>query len=339
MFLADYDFADNIVRFEPMYKKTSNSPFRVNCRCPICGDSAVSDTKARFWIIELQEMDCLWVKCFNCDYSRPFTEFVKDHHPELWPSLLMERRKEQNVFYKPVEKFEPKHAPKKIIEKLNFSERLDKLPESHPIISYVKARKIPKDKWSRLWFTTDWQGLCNSVVPGTYETPKQEYRLVIPIFNKDGEIESFQGRALKKSNAKYVTIKASESSTKIYGQDTVDPNKTVFMFEGPIDSLFIPNSCAITGGTLSLDFVPFPHSRVWVLDNEPRHPDTSKRLEKLIEAGEKVVMWDKLKFTSKDVNDMIVKEGATAEEIEQYMKDNICSGLEAKLRHAKYCKG
>lgn len=336
---VDQEYAENLIKFEPKFRKVSSSPFKLNCRCPICGDSATDPNKARFWISDIGT-DGLWVKCFNggC-YSNTFDNFVKTYHADIWPKLLLDRRKNSifdKTFVKPSKPSQVKEH--KIIEKLNFSQRLDTLKSDHPIFKYIKARQIPEDKYNRLWYTSKWQDLCNSVNPGTYSAPKPEHRLVIPIFNKLGEIESFQGRALKKSSQKYITIKACQDSTKIYGQDTVKPNKTVYFFEGPIDSLFIDNACAISGGNLSLSIVPFPSTRVWALDHEPRHPDTMKRLKSLIDHGERVVMWDKCPWVSKDVNKMITDEGATKDQIQEYMKNNICSGLEAELRLRNYAK-
>lgn len=337
---VDQEYAERVIQFEPHYRKVSQSPFKLNCRCMICGDSATDPMKHRFWISDLGDGK-LWVKCFNggC-YSNTFENFMKTYHPEMWPNLLMDRRKEKSFDTRFVKRDEPKiEKEKKIIEKLNFCQRLDTLPDNHPILKYTKSRAIPTDKLNRLWFTTDWQALCNSVNPDTYKKPRQEYRLVIPIFNKDGEIESFQGRALRKDAAqKYITIKACPDSTKIYGQDTVDPNKTVYFLEGPIDSLFIDNACAITGGNLALSVVPFPSTRVWALDHEPRHPDTVQRLKKLIDQGERVVMWDKSPWSSKDINEMILKDGATKEEIQEYMKNNIVQGLQAQLRYTNYIR-
>ncbi|ADG59965.1 DNA primase [Acinetobacter phage Acj9] len=230
-------------------------------------------------------------------------------------------------------------ASLKVIEKLDYSERLDTLPADHPIIKYVESRKIPKDKWNRLWFTTKWQELANSIKPGTFETPKPEPRLVIPIYNREGKIESLQGRALRRSNVKYMTLKASDNASKIYGQDTVNEKLDfVFVMEGPIDSLFLTNAIAITGGSLNLDMVPWPEKRIWVMDNEPRHKDTIARMQRLIDEGETVCFWDAAPWQSKDVNDMVAKEGADPKDVQQYILDNSVSGLMARMRMVKYCK-
>lgn len=335
----DNDYAIQFFSVLRNYKLVSTLPMKLNASCPICGDSQKDKFKARFWYYF--HKDVPYVHCFNCDYSSGFSKFLEDQDPELFREYQMEKFKERAVHkpqeYKVVETIQKPQI--KVVKDLGKSYRLDKLPENHPIIKYVESRKIPKDKWHRLWFTSEWQQLCNKIKPGTFENPVTEHRLVIPIRNRDGKIESFQGRALKAANAKYMTIKASDDATKIYGLDTVDESKDwVYIMEGPIDSLFVPNAIAITGGSLSLDVVPYKDKRVWVLDNEPRHPDVKKRVEKLINAGERVVMWDKSGWHKKDVNEMIQSNEATPEDILEYFENNIVSGNMALLRFSQWFK-
>ncbi len=336
---VDTEFAIRAISHLPKFRHvTTSSTFKLNCRCPICGDSQKDMNKARFWIFDAgQGLRC---HCFNCEYNKWLSQYLKDNEPDLYREYLLEKRKEQ-VFDKPktVEPSEKINAKLPVIEKLNFCERLDRLPKEHPIVKYVTARCIPSTSWKRLWFTNQWPSLVNSVNPGTYKNETNEPRLVIPIFNKKGEIESFQGRALRKNAPqKYITIKAHEHATKIYGLDTLDESKLVFVMEGPIDSLFIDNAIAITGGSLDLAQVPCNGNRAWIMDNEPRHPDTIKRMKRLVDAGERVVFWDKSPWKSKDINDMIMKEGATASEITCYINQNISQGLMAKLRLDKYAR-
>ncbi|CAL1777694.1 DNA primase subunit [Acinetobacter phage vB_AbaM_PhT2] len=336
----DNEYAIRVLSYERNYKLIHGMPIRINCSCPICGDSQKDRLKARFWYYHHQ--NTTFVHCFNCDYSSRFDRFLQEKDEEVYREYMMEKFKENGNTVersKPVEVSDKLTTTFNVIEKLNYSTRIDTLPENHPIVKYVSTRRIPKEKWHRLWFTDKWQELCNSVKPGTFENPKQEFRLVIPIFNKKGEIESFQGRALKASNIKYMTIKAHEHASKVYGQDTIDESKDfVFVMEGPIDSLFLENALAITGGSLNLDQVPYPEKRIWVLDNECRHPDTIKRMNKLIEAGERVCFWDQAPWQSKDVNDMVAKDGALPEQIQQYILENSESGLMAQIRMTQFSK-
>ena len=339
MSFVDDEFAMRFFSYQRNYKLVSRMPIKLNCSCPVCGDSAKDKFKARFWYYYYK--NGAMVHCFNCDFSSGFSRFLEEQDESMYREYLMEKRKE-NTFGTPEKKDETpvftKTLIKPIIPKLEFAQRIDLLDPTHPIINYVRGRCIPESKWNRLWFTARWQHLVNSVKPDTYPEPKNENRLVIPIFNTKGEIESFQGRALKQVPNKYITIKAHEEATKIYGLDTADESKPVLIVEGPIDSLFLDNAIAITGGQLSLDIVPFKENRIWVLDNEPRSIDGCKRIEKLINAGEKVALFDRLETNSKDINDMVKDENLDPREISEYLISNACKGLEAKLRFSKWKK-
>lgn len=334
---VEREFAEKVFSVLPKFKRVNGAEFKLKARCPICGDSAKDLNKARFWAYPCNEG--IKFHCFNCDVNMWLSQYLKDYDSTMYREYLMEKRK-ASVTEKPVAKAEVvfnSKMPK--IEKLEFCERLDKLPLEHPIVKYVKSRCIPEDKWSRLWFTMKWPALVNSINPGTYSNEKNEPRLVIPIFNKQKEIESLQGRALRKdAPQKYITIKAHDKATKIYGTDSIDERKDVFVMEGPIDSLFVDNAIAITGGTIDLNLVPYSDNRIWVMDNEPRHPDTIKRMTKLIEAGERIVFWDKAPWNSKDINDMVKDEGASAEQIMSYIRSNVEQGLMAKMRLSRYAK-
>ena len=338
----DNEYAIKYFAFQRNYKQVASMPLKLNCSCPICGDSAKDLFKARFWYFDYKGSKV--VHCYNCDYSALFSKFLEEQDEDLYNEYRMDKYKESSPFKSrpsvAVNISEKINAKMPTIEKLEFSTRLDKLNDNHPIIKYVSSRKIPKDKWNRLWFTDKWQDLCNTIKSDMYPEPKPEYRLVIPIFNKNGEIESMQGRALKNgAKNKYLTIKAHDNSSKIYGIDTIDESKDYVLFlEGPIDSLFLDNAMAITGGSLGLDVVPYADKRIWVLDSECRHPDTISRMRKLIDAGERVCFWDSSPWKSKDINDMIVKENANPNDILNYILENSERGMMAQLRMKKFTK-
>lgn len=325
------EYAERAMQHLLMYKK-SIGKFSLVARCPICGDSRSNPHAARFKAYEYK--NTIRVGCFRCSYNVTITSYMKEHRPDLYREFITEAYKPDFVSKKEPEVYKTKAVIKHIEqEDLLECTRLDKLPEDHPIIRYISNRMIPKDRYNRLFFTTNWPVVANSVKSGSYPIGcRPEARLVIPIYNKEGQIESIQGRSLNpKANSKYITIKKSEESSKIYGVDLIDPKKPVFVMEGPIDTLFIDNSIAITGGQLSVDEIPF-NNPIFILDNEPFHEHTTKRYKYYIDQGCSVVLWDKSPWTESDVNDIIVKEGASAEEIMTYFKNNIVSGLMAELR-------
>jgi hypothetical protein len=125
-----------------------------------------------------------------------------------------------------------------------------------------------------------------------------------------------------------------EELPKIFGLDTVNKKERVYCFEGPIDSLFIPNAIAMVGADVSLDssFTDV----VYAFDNEPRNKEIVNRMYKLIDAGYNVVIWDD-SFIGKDINDMVLN-GADVEHIKIILDKRAFSGLEAYVEMMKWKK-
>jgi hypothetical protein len=117
-----------------------------------------------------------------------------------------------------------------------------------------------------------------------------------------------------------------ESAPKIYGLETIDKSKTVYITEGPFDSTFISNSIALCGADGNLDFLGIDDV-VWVYDNEPRNKEIHRRIEKCIDCGEKVIIWPTT-IQQKDINDMVM----AGHRVIDVIKSNTYSGLEAKVK-------
>lgn len=314
----------------------SLTPVKINFRCPLCGDSMKSKYLARAWFYEYEGK--LRYGCFNCNENMLIGEFLKRYHPERYREWLRDKRgATEEVDRREKDLFSIKTP---VVDELPFCERLDKLSDEHPAKRYMINRKIPSDKMYLFYFTMDWKKVANHVCPDTYKDDEREPRIIIPIYNKDGKIESIQGRALRECDGiRYLTVKTHEHANKVYGIERVeDDKKPVFYFEGPIDSVFIHNGCAIAGGQMDVNLAPFKERRVWVLDNENRQPDTMARYQRLIDAGEDVVLWDKAPWMSKDINDMVQKENANPVDIYNYLCDNIVSGLRAENRFSRWKK-
>ncbi|AAR90927.1 DNA primase [Aeromonas phage 65] len=332
------DFATRLsYRMEMCTDHARGVEVRYNFKCPLCGDGD-SGYKTRGWLYE--DDGHVRFGCFNCGRNFKLTNYLYDHEPEMYREFAKEKFSNKDDSWVSVEK--PKPKPVEIIKKnvIPYSTCIADLPENHPAVKWVANRKIPKHQYHLFFFTDEWKKLANNIKPETYlYDDKKEYRLVIPIYNKDGTYSSLQGRALDPNvdkSRRYLTIKADDKASKVYGMERADPNKTVWMLEGPIDSVFIPNACAIVGGVMALEDAPFPEKRVWVLDKEDRSYDTIKRIENLVHAGERVVIWDECPWQSKDINDMVKNDGARIEDIISYLKEHTYYGLRAELALSKW---
>jgi hypothetical protein len=127
-----------------------------------------------------------------------------------------------------------------------------------------------------------------------------------------------------------------ETQEKIYGLDRIDFSKRILVVEGPIDSLFLPNAVAVSGASFDTPTIrSLLTNATIVMDNEPRNKDIVKQLEKYIESGFSVCMFPN-SIEQKDINEMILHGGMTADEITEVINTNTHTGMEAKLRFSEW---
>jgi len=320
------------------FKKKNNI---FNCRCPFCGDSKKNRSKARGYIIENKGK--VFYKCHNCQVSTNLYKFIEFCNPEL-ASLyksekyistneqtratrvkLVDKQRDFTETSKPIF---IKYSPLKQLQKVS------QLRPDHPVKKYVEKRLIPPKFHHKLFYAPAFKTWVNSFIPQKFDLNQpDEPRLVIPLLDSYGNLIGIQGRNFSKNGLRYITIIVDESKPKVYGLDHTDISKTTYIFEGPIDSLFIPNSLAMSGadclqalGKLNIT----EENVVMCYDNEPRNKQIVERIEKMIEKGFKVLLWpNTIKY--KDVNDMVVA-GMKPADIKLIIDSNTFSGLEAKMQ-------
>jgi len=324
-------------------------PFNMKSRCKICGDSETNLNKKRFGIWQTPDNE-IHIHCFKCDFSSPMGLFLKEHHPDLYKQYIFELFKESGIkskkrISKPDNEIlnDSSINVKNIESKLTHYSSLTSLNKTHPIFRYINHRMIPEKCWSRIGFTRHWKELANEVAPNTFEKIFNDHpRLVIPSFDKRGILKTINGRAFTDDQLRYQIIKTDKMMDKIFGEESVNMNKLyINIVEGPIDSFFVDNSIALAGAMINLKTFSYPkNKRVFILDNESRHPDTIKRIQKYIDNGEKIVLWDKLPIqyaSCKDINDMVMN-GMSIDSLNTYIKNNMINGLQAQLRFNNWKK-
>lgn len=313
-----------------------------NYSCPVCGDSSKNKLKARGYIFRAK--GDLFCKCHNCGHSTNIGNLIKYVDPRLYDEYVLERYKAGAVKYnshKDVSKIIPQKETVNLLEDdiLSSLKRLDKLEVSHPAVQYVMKRKIPRTAWHLLYFAPKFKQFTNTVTPKFAEPIVGDHpRMIIPYFTPAGKCFAFQGRAYGEEDPKYYTIKVDETQEKIYGLDRVDYSKRIYVVEGPLDSLFLPNSIAVSGSSFDTPTVrKLLTNATIVMDNEPRNKDIVKQLEKYINLGYSVCMFPDT-MQQKDINDMILHGGMSVDEIMNVINTNTHSGMEAKLRFINWRK-
>jgi hypothetical protein len=219
--------------------------------------------------------------------------------------------------------------------------KVSQLSPDHRVKKFVDARKIPNPYHAKLFCCPNFKQYTNNLIPNKFDEEsieRDETRLLIPFFDKEKRLHAYQGRALGNSKVKYITIILDDSVPKVYGLDSVDFDKTTYVFEGPIDSMFVPNSIATAGGDLVSAIGTFndKQNMVIVYDNEPRSKDTIKKLDKAIMQGYSVCIWPE-NLEHKDINDMVLA-GLTSEFIQFIIKSNTYRDLAAKMALTKWSK-
>jgi hypothetical protein len=220
---------------------------------------------------------------------------------------------------------------------LDNLQRIDKLDLEHPAKQYVVNRKIPSDKWDLLYFASKFKTWSNSIKYQFTNTENDTPRLIIPFFNEDGKCFMYQGRAFGKEQPKYITIRLDEKEEKIFGVDRLDYSKRIYVVEGPIDSIFVPNSIAIGGAGFDTPFTQgIKTNATLIMDNEPRSKEICKFIEKLINEDYSVCLWPDT-VEEKDVNEMIMV-GKSIDQIMETINTNTFQGMEAKLKFTQWRK-
>lgn len=338
MLHIDLKYSNMLASRLDRFKVKSNLPYKANFRCPLCGDSEKSKIKCRAWIEDRGENQ-LRFKCYNCGVGHIFYNFLKETDPVMFQDYLMERTMEKNGLTKSpeqnLEQFRQAESPvfkaTKAGSPLLRIKKISTLKHDHPAKLYVESRLIPSESHYRLYYAPKFKKWVNSIIPGKLEDEENdEPRLILPFIDEHGDLFGFQGRSFD-PNAfiRYISIMFDGSYSKIFGMDQCKIDEKYYIFEGPIDSLFIKNSIAMAGSTVNFSAIQKPENAVFVFDNEPRKKETVEKMEKALDAGFKVCVWGP-KIIQKDVNDCVLS-GMSLERIKWEIDRRTFSGLEGKL--------
>lgn len=277
-----------------------------NCRCPSCGDSVKNKNKARGYFFK--KKNDFFFKCHNCGVGFNLYNFLEMMSPTLCKQYSVERYmngENGNSNYK-----KPSVTdlyPIKATENKTYSYvSIDSLPESHTCVQYLLSRGLNKDKWKYFKYAEDFN-LLGKEINKKYNLFKEE-RLILPILDRTSKIIGVQGRTLSttRNASKYLTLRVGDSVI-CYGLDKIKTNEEIMVVEGPIDSLFLPNSLACLGSTNFIDFEEKFNFKdvIHVVDNEPRNKAIVSVVRQLVKANKRVCIWPgEIKF--KDINEMVL---------------------------------
>ena len=306
------------------FKKVKDGLY--NFRCPYCGDSSKHKNKARGYFFVMKQR--MVFKRHNCGMGRTLANFLKDQDPNTYSEYQLEKyRNNATGKASTVENFVvPSSKPHFTKKPTSGLVNIKDLNNEHPAKKYLLDRKIPEDKIGLFYYAERFKRWVNTQKQTFDSLQNDRPRIIIPLISADGTWFGIQGRSLAPtSTLRYITI-MFDDKLKLFGQDQINPEETVYVTEGPFDSTFIGNSVAMCGSDVDNSTLPY-RDRVWVFDNEPRNRQIVDRIERTINTNDPVVIWPK-GVRQKDINDMALA-GLDPSAI---IKNNTYQGLEAKLK-------
>jgi predicted RNA-binding Zn-ribbon protein involved in translation (DUF1610 family) len=314
-----------------LLKFKKKGDFLWNFRCPYCGDSQKSRSKARGFVY--RKKNDLFYKCHNCGIGTTLGKLIEYVDSKIHKDYIMERYRKGVKTNNPEPEFKfdvPIFRKKGVLKNLKS---ISDLSTDHPARKIIEKRLIPSEFLSDLYLCESFYKFTNTLVPNKFPSLDGDHpRLLIPFRNEKGEVFAYQGRSFGKEQPKYITIRLDDDTTKIFGLDRIDDSRQVYAVEGPLDSLFLDNCIAVGGA----DLAKLENDIVIIFDNEPRNREICKQMDSCIGFGKRIVIWpDSMKH--KDINDMIMA-GYAKEQIQEIIDDNIFSGASAKLRFSEWKK-
>lgn len=318
-----------------LQKFSRKKEYLYNLRCPYCGDSQKNKNKARGYFYRVK--NDMFFKCHNCGVGKTLANFLKDNSPLLYDQYIMDRYKagitgKGSNTPKPHLEFDTPKFTKTIFSELPTIASLDR---EHSARKYLEKRKIPIDFFTKLYYAEKFSEWSNKHNPNA-QIKINDRRIVIPFISENNTIYGYQGRSLNpNSSLRYITATLDPSNPKIYGLNSVNKNKIVYVTEGPFDSMFLNNAIAMGGSDVNLHdiFNKEKTEIVMVYDNEPRNKQIVDKIEKSIDSGYSVVIWDDT-IKEKDINDMYL----SGKNVNKIVSTSTYSGLNAKVKLIEWKK-
>jgi hypothetical protein len=314
-----------------------------NCRCPLCGDSQKHPNKTRGYFYESK--GTWWFHCHNCSEHMMVKTLLKRMDSVLYNEYVSETIKEKYGTKKETNfttETEKRLAVPEDVVALRKLRTIASLPETSEPQKFMGQRRLPGGLKSIFRWAPAFKSFTNTIIPRKFDEQslkRDEGRIVIPFFDKEGRFHAFQGRSLGADDAvRYISIKIDETIPLIWGLDKVDLSRTVYATEGVLDAVFLPNSLAICGGSyFDLSSITTPARTTLVYDNEPRSTETKKKIAKAIDEGYQVCIWPEY-VKSKDINEMILKENLTRTAVHVIIDKCTYSGMKAKVALSQWSK-
>ena len=287
----------------PIHKKFQNV---YNAECPICREGKSTGRSRRLFYFPNKN----YLYCHNCTKSWKPIEWVKEVTGWVFFEIVKKNNEKATQQYQIPTQAKQRNQEIPVV--------LSDLPDNSIDLTNKTELDFYKDNkyvrlaleycHSRRLFTA--VNSCKKFYV-SLDDRVHKNRLIIPFYAENGKVECYQTRALtEKQFPKYLT-KFGEKS--IFGLSNVSTEiPYVFVFEGPIDSMFVKNGVAMASLSPTEKQINelnslIGYETVWVFDNDKNNKQTSDKISKHIINGKRVFIWPKEFYKYKDFNEMCCK--------------------------------
>jgi len=285
------------------YKKID----RISFACPICGDSSKDSHQKRGHLF----LNNLYYKCYNEDCRSTFTKLCKDYNVHIDPNMKMEIINyidtQFNLYHKADNDW--------------FISNFDKLISMDDLENWFKSGKGPLKNFKKVEFGSSvYFYLLNRGIPkdlienNFYEGLKIKGKWAEPyvlFINKIGDkIIGMQERNIESTFRRFTIWSFKDLYDSIYETDldiiesisynklsylynilNINFEKTITIFEGYIDSIFMPNSVGAVG--INTDFGIFTENELDVRFFFDNDNIGKRKSDKWLKKGFNVFLWEK----------------------------------------------
>lgn len=334
MLWVDIKYANILGSNLTKFKVKSQTPYIANYRCPLC-DDIEEKKRARGYLLEKDGKINSY--CHNCGASMSLGNFIGtiDHH--LYQEYRLEMLRER--WDKPKEEKEIKFSQPVFKRTIKLGQPLSDSINNRAY-DYAVKRRIPQKFYNSLFYLEDLNALTRQIEKYKDTAFSKDPVLVIPFYTAEREFSYINCRSISpKASFRYYVLEVGNTHPKIWGLEFVDWTQPVFVFEGPIDAMCVPNSIAMAGvsGNESIKYITSKKRKdeiCFVYDKDSIvNSEVYKQVQKRIQEGFNTVIYDK-NFPGKDVNEVICHDEMTFDGVYEYLCSRSFSGLRAQIELA-----
>lgn len=326
------------------FKQKGTNTF--NFRCPLCGDSEKNKNKKRGYFF-VKDNEYLF-HCFNCGVSKTLKSFLYDVDPELYKQYKKDLAFENMQGSHSKEQDNTAELCTKQSKKIYFNEadnrfltRISELPSSHDAVKYLQKRKVPEKSFSSVFWTDNFKGLIEQCFKDTYRDtvlPTSGIVFEICSFEKEHPVIGYQIRTIDPNAPKQLRFKICKDETVkgAFGANKLDLTQQIYVVEGAIDSLFLPNCIAVMSASLwRIGKNEGIKNAIYINDCEPRNRSVVAQIKNAVDKGLRVTLLPNM-YNSLDINDIICKYNLNESELVELINRHTYSGLSAKVKLANW---